>query len=149
MTPFFRRTKVLFMNKPDRSNERTDDAKRGLESVWDYPRPPRLEPTSRRIRVVLNGVVIAETSRALRVLETSHPPVYYIPREDVAMEFLEKTSRSSVCEWKGLAEYYTARVNGKTAENITWSYPSPKFPYSAIAGHLAFYATDQVVIEKI
>ncbi|MCS7289004.1 MAG: DUF427 domain-containing protein, partial [Roseiflexus sp.] len=58
----------------------------GQESVWDYPRPPRVEPTSRRVRVVFGGVTIADTRRALRVLETSHPPTYYIPPEDVRME---------------------------------------------------------------
>ena len=61
----------------------------GQESVWDYPRPPRLEPTARRVRVVLGGVTVADTRRALRVLETSHPPAYYVPPEDVLWAYLE------------------------------------------------------------
>ena len=80
----------------------------GQESVWDYPRPPRLEETQRRIRVVFNGVVIADTCRAKRVLETSHPPVYYIPPEDILMEHLIRTGKSSHCEWKGIALYYSS-----------------------------------------
>ena len=87
----------------------------GQESVWEYPRPPRLEDTSRHIRVVFNGVVIADTRRARRVLETSHPPVYYIPPDDIQMQYLQPTSRSSTCEWKGGASYYTVTVAGKSA----------------------------------
>jgi len=67
----------------------------GQESVWDYPRPPRLEEATRHIQVIFNGVVIAETRRALRVLETSHPPVYYIPPEDVRMEYLRPASNKN------------------------------------------------------
>ena len=73
------------------------------ESVWDYPRPPRVEPESRRIRVVFNNVVVADTMQAQRVLETSHPPVYYIPPVDIQTQYLMATTRSSVCEWKGRA----------------------------------------------
>ena len=77
----------------------------GQESVWDYPRPPRIEETARQVKVVFNGEVIADTRRAKRVLETSHPPVYYIPPEDIRMEYLIKTSRRNWCEWKGQASY--------------------------------------------
>ncbi|MBL8157712.1 MAG: DUF427 domain-containing protein, partial [Anaerolineae bacterium] len=79
----------------------------GQESVWDYPRPPRLEPSNKRITVEFNGVTIADTMRAVRVLETSHPPVYYIPPEDIRMEFLQTSPRTSFCEWKGRAGYYS------------------------------------------
>lgn len=113
----------------------------GQESVWDYPRPPRVEPTPKRIRVVFNGVVIADTTRALRVLETSHPPTYYIPKADIQMQYLAKTSRSTICEFKGRASYWTVAVNGAVAENAGWSYENPAAGYEAIAGHIAFYAS--------
>ena len=75
----------------------------GQESVWDYPRPPRLEQTRREIRVVFNQRVIAQTRGAYRVLETSHPPVYYLPPDDIQMDYLVKSQRTSFCEWKGQA----------------------------------------------
>jgi uncharacterized protein (DUF427 family) len=111
------------------------------ESVWDYPRPPGLESTSKPIRVVFNGATIAETNRAMRVLETSHPPTYYIPPQDVRSEFLVKTGRSSWCEWKGQASYYSVIVGDRTAVDAAWSYPAPVEPYAGIAGYLAFYAS--------
>lgn len=109
------------------------------ESVWDYPRPPRVEDTSKHIRVVCNGEVVAETRRAKRVLETSHPPVYYIPPEDIKMECLRRASRTSYCEWKGRAAYYTVSVGDKQAENAAWYYPDPTPGFQAIKGHLSFY----------
>ncbi|MBK8021645.1 MAG: DUF427 domain-containing protein [Chloroflexi bacterium] len=111
------------------------------ESVWDYPRPPRLEPTSMHLRVVSNGVVIAETTNAYRVLETSHPPVYYIPQQDIRMEYLQPTQRRTLCEFKGAASYYTLTVNGKTSEDAAWSYKTPMAGFEAMADHLAFYAS--------
>jgi uncharacterized protein (DUF427 family) len=111
------------------------------ESVWDYPRPPRVEPTSKHIRVVFNGVTIAETRRALRVLETSHPPTYYIPPEDVCMEFLIPSGRSTYCEFKGVAHYWTVRVGDREASNAAWSYPQPSRGYEALRDYLAFYAS--------
>jgi uncharacterized protein (DUF427 family) len=114
-------------------------AGQGQESVWDYPRPPRLEPTARHIEVVFNGVTIADTRRAMRVLETSHPPVYYIPPEDIRMEHLTPTRRSSFCEWKGAAAYYTLRVGDVSAENAAWFYASPSEGFEPIAGYVAFY----------
>jgi len=111
----------------------------GQESVWDYPRPPRLEPSSQRIRVVFNGVVIAESRRSQRVLETSHPPVYYIPPEDVQMAYLQPTARSSFCEWKGAAAYYTVTVAERTAVDAVWCYPQPSPRFAPIANYLAFY----------
>jgi uncharacterized protein (DUF427 family) len=111
----------------------------GQESVWDYPRPPRLEPSEKHIQVVFGGVVIAETRRALRILETSHPPVYYIPPEDVKLEHCAPTQRSTVCEWKGAASYYTITAGGKMAQHAAWYYPRPTHPYEALAGYVAFY----------
>ena len=85
----------------------------GQESVWDYPRPPRLEGVDQRVRIVLGDVVIADTMAARRVLETSHPPVYYLPPEDIQMQHLTPTTKQSFCEWKGQARYFTIAV--------TWS----------------------------
>jgi uncharacterized protein (DUF427 family) len=112
----------------------------GQESVWDYPRPPRLERSHRRLRIVFNRAVIAETTGAWRVLETSHPPVYYLPPEDIREEYLEPTSRSSFCEWKGRARYVTVRVGDRTAESAGWGYPDPVLAFAPIKDHLAFYA---------
>ena len=109
------------------------------ESVWDYPRPPRLEPTDKRIRVEFNGEVIADTTDAKRILETSHPPVYYIPPEDVQMNCLERISDSSYCEWKGQAHYFHVKVGRKKAERAAWSYASPNEKYRGIKDHIAFY----------
>jgi uncharacterized protein (DUF427 family) len=111
----------------------------GQESVWDYPRPPRVELVERRVRVVFGGEVVADTVRAQRVLETSHPPVYYIPREDVRMELLVACRAGSYCEWKGQAEYFDVRVGEQRAEKAAWSYPAPTPRFEVITGHLAFY----------
>ncbi|KAH7293787.1 hypothetical protein KP509_28G042300 [Ceratopteris richardii] len=111
----------------------------GQESVWDYPRPPRLEPEKERIRIVFNNVTIADTNKALRLLETSHPPVYYIPPADIKMEYVKRASGSSYCEWKGNATYWTVDVNGKRAERIGWSYERPTPSFLALAHHIAFY----------
>ncbi|MBL8153216.1 MAG: DUF427 domain-containing protein [Anaerolineae bacterium] len=111
------------------------------ESVWDYPRPPRVEPTGKRIRIVFNGVTIVDSTRAYRVLETSHPPAYYIPPEDIRMEYFNLTSRHTFCEYKGAASYWTVKVNGKTAPDCAWSYEAPSPGYETIKGCLAFYAS--------
>ncbi len=114
----------------------------GQESAWDYPRPPRVEPTTERIRVVVDGVVVADTVAALRVLETSHPPTYYLPPEDVRLDLLEPSSRSSVCEFKGRAAYRSLVLpSGRRIADVAWLYPSPAPGFEAIAGHLAFYAS--------
>ena len=115
------------------------DPKPGQESVWDYPRPPRLEPTSKNIRIEFAGETIASTNSAYRVLETSHPPVYYLPPDDVRMEFLTVAAGSSFCEWKGRAEYYDLTVGGRTVNNAAWFYADPTPAFFVIAGYLAFY----------
>lgn len=112
----------------------------GQESVWDYPRPPRLEQTAKQIQVVYNGVVIADSRRAWRVLETSHPPVYYIPPQDIRRDCLRPAAGRSFCEWKGQAGYYDVRVGDKTAANAAWYYPQPTPAFAAIKDHVAFYA---------
>ena len=108
----------------------------GQESVWDYPRPPAIEPNTKHLRVELDGVVIAETTRGHRILETSQPPAYYFPPEDVRMDLLTPSTTRTFCEWKGQATYFSAA----TAEDIAWSYPHPVERYAAIKDHLAFYA---------
>ena len=111
----------------------------GQESVWDYPRPPRLEPSLKRIQVVFNGVTIADSQHSQRVLETSHPPVYYIPPEDIKMEYLMATSQQSFCEWKGQAKYYTIVIGDKQAVNAAWYYPNPTPAFTSIKDYVAFY----------
>jgi len=111
----------------------------GQESVWDYPRPPRVEASTKRIRVIFNQVLIADSIATQRVLETSHPPVYYIPPADIHGEFLRVTERQSWCEWKGQAVYYTVRVGDKSAVNAAWGYLTPIASYASITGYIAFY----------
>lgn len=111
----------------------------GQESVWDYPRPPRIEDTNQHIQVIVNGVVVADTRRAKRVLETSHPPVYYIPPEDVKLEYFTANQHKTLCEFKGAAAYYDANVNGAIVRNIAWFYPRPTPSFAAIKNYLAFY----------
>ncbi|WP_026100490.1 DUF427 domain-containing protein [Fortiea contorta] len=111
----------------------------GQESVWDYPRPARWEDSNKHIRVICNGVVLAETSKAKRVLETSHPPVYYVPPEDVKLEYLIVTPRKSVCEWKGRSQYYDVSIGDKYLQNATWQYYDPTPDFIAIQEHFAFY----------
>ncbi|GAC1466187.1 MAG: DUF427 domain-containing protein [Chamaesiphon sp.] len=111
----------------------------GQESVWDYPRPPRLEESSKHIQIIFNGVTIVDSHRAKRVLETSHPPGYYLPPDDIQMEYLVLTSQGSFCEWKGKAIYYTVIVGEKQVLNAAWCYPKPTTAFASIKDHLAFY----------
>ncbi|MES3628583.1 MAG: DUF427 domain-containing protein [Longimonas sp.] len=112
----------------------------GQESVWDYPRPPALEPTDRRIQVVFNDATIVDTTGAYRVLETSHPPVYYVPPEAIVDGVLQDAGRISHCEFKGRARYYDVAVGDRRAAQAAWAYPSPTPRFEAIAGYVAFYA---------
>jgi len=111
----------------------------GQESVWDYPRPPRVEKSSERIRVVVNGQTIIDSTDTYRVLETSHPPTYYIPRKDVQMQALTPTQRNTYCEFKGQASYYTVEVDGQKVVNGAWTYTNPNHGYEAIKDHIAVY----------
>jgi uncharacterized protein (DUF427 family) len=115
---------------------------RATENVWDYPRPPRVEPLDRHVRIVLGGETIAESDRAVRVLETASPPTVYIPRDDVREELLTEAGDDSrtYCEWKGSASYVHAEAGGMRAERVAWYYPRPKPGYERLEGHLAFYA---------
>lgn len=116
----------------------------GQESVWDYPRPPRLERSEELVRVEFAGRVVAETTRAWRVLETSQPPAYYLPPEDVAQELLRPADDRSYCEWKGMASYVDLVVDDAAAGRATsrqagWYYPDPTARFVALRDHLAFY----------
>jgi len=113
----------------------------GQESVWDYPRPPRVEACPRNIQVKFSGETIAETSQAQRVLETAGAPVYYLPPTDVRTEMLSRTGKRTFCEWKGWASYYDLRVGDKTVFAAAWAYHDPTPGYEAIKDHLAFYAS--------
>ncbi len=113
----------------------------GQESVWDYPRPPSLEPVADRLRVVFADEIIADTQSGYRVLETSHPPVYYIPPSHVRREVLEAAAGSSFCEFKGRAHYWTLALTGVRSENAAWSYPDPSPSFRPIKDYFAFYAS--------
>jgi uncharacterized protein (DUF427 family) len=110
------------------------------ESVWDYPRPPRVERSDELVEVVFGGVLIASTTRALRVLETSHPPAYYLPLTDFAADALRPSgTRPTFCEWKGLATYFTLSAGGLTDRDCAWTYSNPTRGFEAIVDHLALY----------
>jgi uncharacterized protein (DUF427 family) len=117
----------------------TESPRTGQEFVWDYPRPAAAERTQRRIRAVVAGVVLADSTRAIRVLETSHPPTYYLPPADARMDLLVPAAGSSVCEWKGHALYHDARIESKTIQRVAWSYPDPTPAFDALRDDLAFY----------
>jgi uncharacterized protein (DUF427 family) len=128
----------------------------GQESVWDYPRPPRLEHTTHDIEVVLGGVVVARTRVPLRVLETSHPPTYYLPMDCFVPGALRPAAGGSFCEWKGQAAYLDI-VGGvpdgadgpAVAPRAAWHYPTPTRAYADIAGHVALYpgAVDRCTVD--
>ena len=111
----------------------------GQESVWDYPRPPRCQTTDRHVVVEVGGVVVADTHAAARVLETSHPPVYYVPPQDIRMQHLERSLRRSFCEWKGTASYYNVCVGDRLIEDAAWFYPHPTAAFASIRNYVAFY----------
>ena len=110
------------------------------ESVWDYPRPPALRRCEKRVQIVLRGETLADTTRALCVLETSHPPTYYLPPADIDMQYLHAVSGGTFCEWKGLAAYYNIICKGKTCPRAAWTYPDPESGYLDLRDHVAFYA---------
>ena len=113
-----------------------------MESVWDYPRPPRVERSAHAVSVRHAGVAVAESGsgRAWRVLETSHPPVYYVPRDDVAAGLLvASAARRTVCEFKGVASYWDLVVGGVVVPAAAWSYEEPADGYAELAGAVAFY----------
>jgi uncharacterized protein (DUF427 family) len=111
----------------------------GQESVWAYPRPPRLEATRRSLRVVLDRNVIAQTHRGFRILETSHPPNYYFPPGDVADGALARSGGASCCEFKGSANYFDVRSGNRVERDAAWGYDDPSPGFEPIRGYVAFY----------
>ncbi|NET01781.1 MAG: DUF427 domain-containing protein [Sphaerospermopsis sp. SIO1G2] len=130
--------------------------KPGQESVWDYPRPAILQDTDKHLKVICNGIVLAETTRAKRVLETSHPPTYYFPPEDIKIEYLIATPRKTLCEWKGRCQYYDLSIEGKYINTAAWRYfdATPDFVpiqeyYGLYASVMdACYVNDELVIHQ-
>lgn len=112
----------------------------GQESVWDYPRPPRVEPVDVRVAIDLGGERIVDTRDVVRVLETSHPPVYYLPIAAFAEGALRPASGSSFCEFKGAARYFSVHGGGRTAERAAWTYPSPSPGFEVLRDRVAVYA---------
>jgi len=111
-----------------------------VERVWEYPRPPAVVPCQRRVRVELAGEGLADSTSALRVLETSHPPTIYIPLTDVRRDLLaESDARSTWCEFKGAARYLDAISGGRRSIAVGWCYPNPAPGYAALRDHIAFY----------
>ena len=112
----------------------------GQESVWDYPRPPKVEPSKRHVRVEFAGRTVADSGRALRVCETAGPPVLYVPPDDVDMDLLVPVSaHSTFCEWKGHASYFDIVVGGSRSAKGAWTYTEPSAAFQALKGYLAFY----------
>ncbi|GIG38730.1 DUF427 domain-containing protein [Cellulomonas phragmiteti] len=116
----------------------------GQESVWDYPRPPAVRPSTEHVVVTLGATVVADTRRALRVLETSHPPTYYLPLADVAEGVLVPVDGvTTFCEFKGRAVYYdvvgTDDRGRAVLPRAAWGYPTPARGFEALAGHVALY----------
>ena len=112
----------------------------GEESVWDYPRPAIAERTEAHIVIEHAGRTVAETRSAVRVLETSHPPNYYIPPHDIADGVLRRAPGSSLCEWKGAAQYWDVVVGDTVLPRVGWSYRAPTAHFALLAGFVAFYA---------
>jgi uncharacterized protein (DUF427 family) len=132
-----------------RRRPKADPVGPGQESVWDYPRPPALDPSDEHVVVRFGGATVAESRRAIRVLETSHAPVYYLPPEDVAQEHLRPSERRTFCEFKGAARYADVVVGDRQASAACWWYEDPPGRYAAIAGWVAFYPSkmDRVTVD--
>ncbi|QQN74357.1 DUF427 domain-containing protein [Croceicoccus sp. YJ47] len=111
----------------------------GQESVWSYPRPAIAEPAAAHIQIVLGGQIIADTRRAIRTLETSHPPTYYLPPDSIELGVLEEIGGTSFCEWKGIARYFDVIAGAERRESAAWSYPDPTASFEILRDHVAFY----------
>ena len=111
----------------------------GQESVWDYPRPPRIASDAREVVIVAGGTEIARTRRALRVLETASPPTWYLPCDDVRMDLVAPAAGESFCEWKGAARYASVVLPDRRFDAVAWWYPAPQAHFEALSGHIAFY----------
>lgn len=119
---------------------RPDPVGVGQQSVWAYPRPAIAEPTNAWIVIEHRGIVVADTRSAIRTVETSHPPSYYIPCADIARGVLRSAEGSSFCEWKGAATYWDVEVDNSALTNVGWSYANPTSPFAMLRDHVAFYA---------
>lgn len=119
--------------------ESIEPAGPGRESVWDYPRPPRVEPAALPVRVEFAGRIVAESANAVRVVETASPPTYYVPPSDVDAACLVRSAGASLCEWKGVAVYFSLRVAGRVSRDAAWAYPDPLPAFAVLRDHLAFY----------
>jgi uncharacterized protein (DUF427 family) len=117
-----------------------DRKKTGQESVWDFPRPAIAELVTSHLKIIHRGAVIAETRRGVRTLETSHPPSYYFPPEDVDMKLLSVSENRSVCEWKGNAIYFDVTLQSEVLRDVAWSYATPTKSFQILRNHIAFYA---------
>lgn len=113
----------------------------GQESVWDYPRPPRLETVAEPVRIEHLNIELARTDRALRVCETASPPTYYLPLSGIKSESLRPVGGHSYCEWKGSAVYFDVTLGSVLLPRVAWGYPDPLEPYEALKGHIAFYVS--------
>jgi uncharacterized protein (DUF427 family) len=134
--------------RPDAETAGRPGAETATESVWDYPRPPALRACPADIEVRFADTVICRTSSSWQVLETSHPPTYYLPRADFAAGVLREAAGTSFCEWKGSARYLDVVVGDRAAERVAWYYPNPTAAYAVLRDHLALYAgpMDQVLV---
>ncbi len=115
-------------------------SKAGQESVWDYPRPPRLEPFTGHIRIVFNEQIIFDAHKAFRMLETSHPPTYYLPIKQFKKGIFVPNPKASYCEFKGMASYFDILVNGKKATQAAWYYKKPNAGFEPIKDTVSIYA---------
>ena len=120
--------------------EKSVIAESDRESVWDYPLPPRVEDFPKPIKILFDGKVIVDSLDSKRVLEKGHPPVYYLPMQDINSKLLKPASRRTWCEWKGQAKYFDVVVGNQISRNAAWFYPDPTPEFVEIAGYVAFYA---------
>jgi len=123
-----------------RENDRNPSLAPGQESVWRFPRPAVAEASERWIRIEHRGVLVADTRRAVRTLETSHPPSWYLPPDALSPGLLRRSERRSFCEWKGHAVYWHLAIGGEVLRDVAWSYPEPTPAFAVLRDHVAFYA---------
>ena len=111
----------------------------GQESVWDYPRPPRLVPEARTVELFVGETLLARTNGSFRILETASPPTFYLPPDAFDQSLLRPAAGGSRCEWKGEARYQDVVVGDRVLRGVVWSYPEPFAPFQAIRGYLSCY----------
>ncbi len=131
--------RAYWQGKPRGRPEAPDTPAPGQESVWDYPRPPRLERVARLVEVRAGAHLVASTRQPFRLCETASPPVYYVPPSDIDFALLAQSPQESFCEWKGMARYWNLEIPGQRVENVAWTYRQPERGYEALADAVAFY----------